>query len=134
MSDGKPWYADHVNPAEPSEPVPVESGEAVPVILEEAGAAIGRGHHAGAVPGDRRLYLQDAHFEPAVNLEDHRLHCHEMNPGADFYHRIAVGELFLRREDVTYCLQCAIRRDLLTAVRPTLASGAKFLDHKPRED
>lgn len=69
---------------------------------------------------DRRLYLTDVGWEPAANRVQYRLYCHHQSKGDDAYHRIAIGEIYLRKDTDVLCLTCARDREIITDVRPKL--------------
>lgn len=69
---------------------------------------------------EHRLYFAEAGWEPKLNHADFRMHCYHQEPNDDHYHRIAVGELYLARDDEALCFNCAIKRGVLTVERPTL--------------
>lgn len=79
-------------------------------------------HHERMMePGtDLRLYRGENEYEPKINATDARLFCHSHADQEDFFHRIAIGELYVGFEDVSYCLNCAIRHGVLTDRRPVL--------------
>jgi len=71
-------------------------------------------------PGDeegapsRRLFLSERGWKVRVKTDSDREFCYMMAPGQDFYHRLLDGEIFLARDDEKLCLDCAVRRGLIT--------------------
>lgn len=71
-----------------------------------------------ATVADRRLYLTDAEsWRPAIKHGSERQYCYTQNPGEDYFHLILDGEIFLSNGDEQVCLNCALRRGLITADR-----------------
>lgn len=67
---------------------------------------------------DRRLYILDAkRWAAAVKQEKDRQYCFVQNPGEGYFHLILDGEIFLRSGDEQVCLNCALRRGLVTTDR-----------------
>lgn len=85
---------------------------------------------------DDRLYRAEAGWLATVNEGDARLFCHRIDEGADHYHRIAIGEVYLERGTEKFCLACALAQRILTHQRPTLANApfADWSDLGPRGD
>lgn len=69
---------------------------------------------------DRRLYMAEPGWTPKLNRGDFRMFCHHLEAGENHYHRIANGEIYVCRDDENYCFNCACKRGILTAERPTL--------------
>ncbi|MCA9109333.1 MAG: hypothetical protein KDA52_05270 [Planctomycetaceae bacterium] len=77
-------------------------------------------------PVDRRLYLTDTeHWTAAVKQGTDRQYCFVQNPGEGFFHLILDGEIFVRSGDEQVCLNCALRRGLVTTDR-------LFWQHRPK--
>ncbi len=91
--------------------------------------------HANEQPqpseADVRLYLTRTGWTPQVNLADHRFYCYQMYEDESAYHRIAVGEIFVQQGDSAFCLNCAMKRGLLTVKRPVLGSAASIQINPP---
>ena len=62
---------------------------------------------------DQRLYSphQDVTIEIGRGQRDY---CYDKNPDEDFFHQIVKGEIHLVVRGEKYCLNCAIRRGMLT--------------------
>jgi hypothetical protein len=67
---------------------------------------------------DRRLYVPE-HQRWTVRILDgtDRLYCHQHAPGQDYYHLIVPGEIYLEGDDEALCLNCALRRNVITTDR-----------------
>ncbi len=67
---------------------------------------------------DLRLYVLDGeNWKAATKQGSERLYCYVQNPGEDYFHLILDGEIFLRSGDEHVCLNCALRRGLVTTDR-----------------
>jgi hypothetical protein len=62
----------------------------------------------------RRLFLFERGWKVCVKCDSQREFCYMMAPGQEYYHRLLDGELFLARDDEKLCLECAMRRGLIT--------------------
>lgn len=80
--------------------------------------------HHGEPPHDLRVYQRDTTYVPQINLADTRMYCHAQQEGEEYYHRIALGEVYLNRDDENFCLNCGFRRGLISLERPTLEHAA----------
>jgi len=74
---------------------------------------------------DRRVYLLRREFETAVRTSEAALYCHRGELGSGF-HLIAEGEIFVRHEDLAYCLNCAVDLAIATSERPNLDRGSRI--------
>lgn len=67
---------------------------------------------------DVRLYLPDStEWKATVKRDSEKIYCYQKNPGEDFFHTIALGELYLAHGDEKLCLRCALRDGLVTTDR-----------------
>ena len=78
--------------------------------------------HAGAGKktnsNDARLFLPAAEgWDANIKQGWEREYCHAKNPGEDFFHLLVNGEVYLRRGNEKICLNCALRRDVVTRDR-----------------
>ena len=63
---------------------------------------------------DARLYSPYADVKIAIGTGA-RDSCFDKHPGEDFFHRIVRGEVYVTTQGgEKYCLNCAVRRKLLT--------------------
>lgn len=69
---------------------------------------------------ERRLYLAEPGWHPVIKQGAETLHCHLANAADGYYHRIAAGEVYVSRDTDHYCLNCALKKGILTSERPTL--------------
>ncbi|MFM9960949.1 MAG: glycoside hydrolase family 15 protein [Planctomycetaceae bacterium] len=63
---------------------------------------------------DRRLYLPAADGWHMRIKSGPREYCYFQSPGEDWFHGLVDGELFLQNGDEKLCLNCALRRGILT--------------------
>jgi hypothetical protein len=83
---------------------------------------------------DLRVYLVDRLWEVRCNLQESGFYCHMMEPGKDYYHRISTGEIYVTHDSENYCLNCGVKKGILSTERPTLADPTyTFLDAKVAE-
>lgn len=74
-------------------------------------------HNQIDVP-DVRVYVTDAELWQAhIKPDSEKMHCYQKNPGEDFFHTIAKGEIYLVGGDEKLCLRCALRRGVVTQDR-----------------
>ncbi|MCA9073947.1 MAG: hypothetical protein KDA93_02855 [Planctomycetaceae bacterium] len=67
---------------------------------------------------DRRLYVIDGEsWRAATKRGSERQYCYVQTPGDAYFHLILDGEIFLSNGDEQICLNCALRRGLLTTDR-----------------
>ncbi len=67
---------------------------------------------------DHRLYVfkpEDTHVHAKQTWD--REYCFAKNPGEEFFHLLHCGELFVVHSEERFCLNCAIRRGLVTRDR-----------------
>lgn len=70
------------------------------------------------LPGDARLYVpRHEGWQAKVKRGWEQEFCYAKNPGEDYFHLLLSGEVFLQRGDEKLCLNCALRRGLLTTDR-----------------
>ena len=80
---------------------------------------------------DHRVYVVDKLWEVRLNTQDSGFNCHMLEPGKEYYHRISAGEIFLSHDNESYCLNCAIKKGILSSTRPSLAEPKyTFIDAK----
>ena len=63
---------------------------------------------------DRRLYLPASEDWQVRVKSGPREYCYYQTPGEDWFHTLVDGELFLQNGEEKICLNCAIRRGILT--------------------
>lgn len=67
---------------------------------------------------DARLYVTDpADWTAHVKNDSSKAYCYQKNPGEDYFHLILSGEIYLQCGDEKLCLQCALRRGVVTTDR-----------------
>lgn len=67
---------------------------------------------------DRRVYLPHPEgWEIHLKIGWEKLYCYAQNPGEDYFHQIQHGEIYLQLGDEKFCLNCAVRRGILTTER-----------------
>jgi len=67
---------------------------------------------------DTRLYLPDSEgWEAGIKRDWESEYCFSANPGEDFFHSLLNGEIYLQRGNEKYCLNCAIRLEIVTTDR-----------------
>lgn len=65
-----------------------------------------------------RLYVPDAEMHQVQIMRGgEREYCFAQNPGEDFFHLLVAGEVYVQYGDEKYCLNCAMRRGMITADR-----------------
>jgi hypothetical protein len=70
---------------------------------------------AGESPSNPdRIYLHETGWQVGLKSGSERVFCHTANPGEDFYHRFADGEVFFQRDEERICAACALRRGVIT--------------------
>lgn len=75
---------------------------------------------------DIRLYvLEPENWQARVKLDWEKEYCYQKNPGEDYFHRLVAGEVYFRHEDERYCLNCALRRGIVTHDRLNWQHGNK---------
>lgn len=68
-----------------------------------------------AAPTDQRLYLPEhQQYRVRVMTGVEREYCFQKAPGQDYYHLLVPGELFVDSGDERLCINCALRRGILT--------------------
>jgi hypothetical protein len=79
---------------------------------------------------DVRVYVIDPElWEARVKQDSERMHCYQQNPGEDFFHLIAKGEVYVVGGTEKLCLRCALRRGVVTQDR--LFWQNRVLQRKP---
>lgn len=69
-------------------------------------------------PVDQRLYLPEHdRFRVRIMTGVEREYCFQKSPGQDYYHLIVPGELYVDSGDEKLCLNCALRRGIMTPDR-----------------
>ncbi len=70
-------------------------------------------------PGrDHRLYVPKmAGWEAVIKQTWEQEYCYSKNPGEDWFHLLANGELYIQRGTEKFCLSCALRLKILTRNR-----------------
>ncbi|MBA3314322.1 MAG: hypothetical protein M3552_01430 [Planctomycetota bacterium] len=67
---------------------------------------------------DRRLYVpHPENWAIKTKASFDREYCHAKFPGDEHYHLLVGGELHLDNGEQKYCLDCALRLEMLTADR-----------------
>lgn len=67
---------------------------------------------------DRRLYVtQPDNSEIRIKPTWEKEYCHGKNPGEDYFHLLICGEIYVIFGHEKYCLNCALRRGLVTRNR-----------------
>lgn len=72
---------------------------------------------ANPASADRRLYIPDAHWLVRVMTGVERVYCFQQAPGEEYYHLIVPGEIYVQSGTEKLCLNCALRRGVVTANR-----------------
>ena len=85
-------------------------------------------------PLDRRLYLPDAQDWQARIKSGTTEYCHLRNDGEDWFHLLIDGELYLQFGEEKLCLNCAVRRGVLTDHRLFWQTGRRPRQLSPIED
>jgi len=80
-----------------------------------------------AQPGrDHRLYVpKQAGWEAAIKQTWEQEYCYSKNPGEDWFHLLANGELYIQRGTEKFCLSCALRLKILTRNRLFWQKGSR---------
>lgn len=74
---------------------------------------------------DYRLYLpKHSGWEAVIKQNWEQEHCYVKNPGEDWFHFLANGEIYIQRGNEKYCLTCALRQKILTRNRIYWEKGA----------
>ncbi len=69
-------------------------------------------------PQDLRLYLPDQQaVQVRIQGGGERQYCYQKDPGKDYFHQIVPGEIYLETGDEKLCLNCALRRGVVTTDR-----------------
>ncbi|MDB5334535.1 MAG: hypothetical protein JWN70_154 [Planctomycetaceae bacterium] len=78
-------------------------------------------------PGrDHRLYVpKPAGWEAAIKQTWEQEYCYSKNPGEDWFHLLANGELYIQRGTEKFCLSCALRLKILTRNRLFWQKGSR---------
>lgn len=64
---------------------------------------------------DKRLYVQNSEgWQAHVKSNWEKEYCFAHAPGEDHFHLLLCGEVYLQHGDEKYCLNCAMRRGILT--------------------
>lgn len=64
---------------------------------------------------DIRVYLaQPDGWSAHVKQTGDREYCFQKNPGEVFFHLIMYGEIYVKRDEESYCLKCALSRGILS--------------------
>ena len=67
---------------------------------------------------DQRLYVPEHEaWEARLKRSWENEYCYAANPGEDYFHLLLNGEIYLQHGDEKYCLNCALRRGILTGDR-----------------
>jgi hypothetical protein len=69
---------------------------------------------------DRRLYLAEPGWLAAIKSDSDPMNCHHAEGPEGYYHRIATGEIYFHRDTERLCLNCAVKKGVLTPQRPSL--------------
>lgn len=78
---------------------------------------------------DQRLYLpKHSGWEAAIKQTWEQEFCYAKNPGEDWFHLLANGEIHVQRGSEKFCLTCALRHKILTRNRLFWQKGAIGLD------
>lgn len=77
---------------------------------------------------DYRLYLpKHSGWIAVIKQSWEQEHCYAKNPGEDWFHLLANGEIYVQRGAEKYCLTCALRHKILTRNRLFWQKGARPL-------
>ena len=67
---------------------------------------------------DHRLYLpKHSGWEAVIKQTWEQEYCYSQNPGEDWFHLLANGELYIQRGTEKFCLSCALRLKILSRNR-----------------
>lgn len=116
MDDQDPQVSDEGLADEEHSP-PVEF-----VNRESSESLFTPGRQAGR---DYRLYLpKHSGWVAVIKQNWEQEHCYVKNPGEDWFHFLANGEIYIQRGNEKYCLTCALRQKILTRNRVYWEKGA----------
>ncbi len=80
---------------------------------------------------DYRLYLpKHSGWEAVIKQTWEPEHCYLKNPGEDWFHLLANGEIYIQRGAEKYCLSCAVHLKILTRNRLYWEKGSRGLDEE----
>jgi hypothetical protein len=80
---------------------------------------------------DQRLYVpKHSGWVAVIKQSWEQEHCYAKNPGEDWFHLLANGEIYIQRGAEKYCLTCALRNKVLTRNRLFWQKGTK----EPEDD
>jgi hypothetical protein len=69
-------------------------------------------------PPDQRLYIPEPDgWQAQIKRSWDNEYCYAKSPGEDYFHLLLGGELYIQHGDEKYCLNCALRRGLITTNR-----------------
>lgn len=86
--------------------------------IEEQAASLER------TESDRRLYaVKPAETQVHVKRTWDREYCFAKNSGEDYFHLLVCGEFYVEHGEEQFCLNCAIRRKLITIDRENWKNG-----------
>lgn len=78
---------------------------------------------------DSRLYVPKQNgWEAVIKQSWEREHCYAKNPGEDWFHLLANGEIYVQRGAEKYCLTCALQMKILTRNRLFWQKGSRGPD------
>lgn len=81
---------------------------------------------------DFRLYVpKHAGWVAVIKESWEQEHCYAKNPGEDWFHLLANGEIFIQRGAEKYCLTCALRQKILTQNRLFWQKGSSQAEEAP---
>lgn len=92
---------------------------------------------ASGTRSDVRLYLPDHEgWEADIKRDWENEYCFSANPGEDYFHQLLNGEIYLRRGNEKYCLNCAVRMGMATFNRGFWQKSASSIDNavEPPQD
>jgi len=69
---------------------------------------------------DARLYVSDPRWQPRSKPTSEKMYCFLTGEDEGHYHRILGGEVYLTDGKEHYCLNCALKKGLVTRTRPLL--------------
>lgn len=68
-----------------------------------------------AAPPDARVYVpMPEGWQARIKQGWEKDYCFAKNPGEDWFHLLLNGEVYVQHGDEKYCLNCALRRGILT--------------------
>lgn len=90
-----------------------------------------RDHGRGRENGDVRLYVPE-HEGWSVHIKSdwENEFCFTANPGENFFHSLLNGELYLKRGNEKFCLNCAVRQGFLTFDRGYWQKSASSIENQ----